>query len=132
MSDQQEILELLNQYIHAIHTQAPEDFLPIWADCCTPCLISIGKRFDGLESIYQDFCLGSIRAKYSFIELVAESTTVQFISEDTAILVFRYHTNCTLRSDGSYYSIAGIETQVYLRTTNGWRLAHIQYGKDNG
>lgn len=54
MEQQEKILQVLEQYIKGIHTQAAEDFLPIWAQG-ENVLISPAGCFTGTQAIYEDF-----------------------------------------------------------------------------
>jgi len=51
------------------------------------------------------------------------------ISNQLAIVIFRYHTKFIKRDTGEEYGIAGLETQVTVKENNVWRLLHIHYSK---
>lgn len=128
---EKEILQMLEQYKKAVHTQAAEDFYPIWAKSCETSLISLSTCYTGTDAIYHDFLLGRIRAAYTRIDLIAKETKVRLLSEDCAVVIFSYYTDCDRRETGEHYGIAGLETQVYIKEPDGWKLAHIQYAKEN-
>ena len=44
-----------------------------------------------------------------------------------AAAVFAYRTACIRRETGVPHSLRGMETQVYVREPDGWRLAHVHY-----
>lgn len=127
--DQQEILQLIERYKTAIHTQRGEDFLPLWSETCQTSLISLSTCYSGTESIYQDFLVGRIHKAYSSIRLLTKEVQVRMISHTCAMAIFSYSTQCIRRETGEPYGIEGLETQVFVKEEKGWRLVHIQYAK---
>ena len=115
------------QYCRAVHTQNEEDFLPIMAQGIETVLISPGGYFQGNDRILKDFLQGGIRRMYTRIDLIADEIDLRQVAEDTIIAVFAYHTECIRREDGEPHGIAGLETQVWLRQTGEWKLAHVHY-----
>ncbi len=126
-----EILEALERYKNAIHTQAASDFLPLWAEDCETVLISPSGYYTGTQNIYQQFLLEGIRRAYSRIDLLSHSVEVRILSEDLATVVFAYSTDCERRENGEAFSIAGLETQVYCKQNGLWKLAHVHYSVQN-
>ncbi len=128
---EQQILAALEQYKRSVHTGLREDFDALWAKECTTAMISGANYFEGNESIYQDFIVNGIHGAYSRIDLISESVSIHPLNEKSAVLIFKYHTDCDRRETGEYYSIEGLETQVYTLENGAWRLAHVQYsGKE--
>lgn len=117
---------MVKRYRHAIHTQAAEDFLPLWNPGVACTLISPGGCFTGVNSIYQDFLLGGIRKAYPRIDLLPEDINVR-ITGDSAIVLFAYSTDCIRRETGEPFSIAGLETQVYNHVNGEWKLTHVHH-----
>ena len=120
---------MVEQYAKAIETQDKEDFCSLWADTPDCVLISIASQYVGVENIYQDFLVGRIQAAYSQIRLITEDVEVHEINDDLATVVFRYHTECIRRESGEPYGINGLETQVYIREGEDWKLLHVHYSK---
>lgn len=71
--------------------------------------------------------LGMLHQVYDSIELVNDGLDAHLLTDDVAIVVFRYHTVCTRAGTGEPYGIAGLETQVLRRVDGSWKIAHIQY-----
>lgn len=44
-----------------------------------------------------------------------------------AAVVFAYRTACIRRETGEPHGLRGMETQVYVREPDGWKLAHVHY-----
>lgn len=127
---EKEILCVLEAYKKAIHTQAAEDFYPIWANGCKTSLISLSNCYNGTDTIYHDFLLNRIQAAYTRIDLIAKEIKIEILNESCAVVIFSYYTDCIRRDTGEPYGISGLETQVYVKESDGWKLAHVQYAKD--
>lgn len=129
MNDQEQIKQLVNRYIQAIHTQDKDEFLSLWTGSDADTMISITHVFSGAPAIYQDFLIDLIQQRYSNIDLYSDSLTCHLIDDQTAIVIFAYHTQCTLRETGQDYGIQGLETQVLRRIGGAWKLQHVHYSK---
>ena len=125
----EKITKLVNDYAQAIHEQDKEKFCALWIDDGNDVLISITHTYTGVESIYQDFLIGGIQAKYSDIVLVVEDIQIKSLTDATAIVIFSYHTECTVRDSGEAYGIQGIETQVVVKDGDEWKLRHVHYSR---
>ena len=125
--DEQELLQAVERYQYAIHTQEASDFLPLWAQGCETVMISPTGYFTGTQNIYESFLLGRIRQVYERIDLISHNIDVRVISSDLATVVFSYSTDCIRRDTGEPYGIAGLETQVYCRQNAQWKLVHVHY-----
>ena len=126
-----EIERLVQHYTEAIHSQDETAFKSLWTGDATNALISGTKYFEGVDSIYQSFLIGLIQKKYASISLVNDGLQSYLLTGDTAVVIFRYHTECVIRETGSPYKMAGIETQVLKKIHGSWKIAHIQYhGKE--
>ena len=113
-------------YCEAVEKQDQAAFRGLFDRDAT--LISISRLFDGVDSIAVDF-LGAIQSAYQTIRLIPENIDIRLRDNDTAIVLFQYHTECIRREDGSEYGIAGMETQVYIRKDEDWKLIHVHYSK---
>ena len=91
-------------------------------------LISISTLYDGIDAIANDF-LGAIQKAYQTIRLIPEDIDIHLRGNDMAVVIFQYHTECIRREDGSEYGIAGMETQVFIRKDDDWKLVHVHYSK---
>lgn len=127
--DREMILGVLEKYKTAVHTQAESDCMPIWAENCECVLISPAGCYRGVEQIYRDFLIGTIRKAYSKIDLLTENVELRMTGADSAVLLFEYSTDCIRRENGEPYGIRGLETQVYVREKGCWKLAHVHYSK---
>ena len=124
------INELINKYCLAVKTQDKNIVDKIFSQNKKCNLISITTVFEGVDSIYQNF-LGLIKKMYSKIELIKdEELKINFINDSTAILIFKYHTDCILRENGEKFGIEGVETQMVIKEEGDWKIVHIHYSKN--
>ena len=129
--DKEDIKELVNKYCKAVNTQEKNDVYSIFSKVQKCNLISVGTIFEGVDSIYQNFLIDLIRKFYTKIELIKdEELKINFINENTAIVIFKYHTDCLLRENGEKFGIKGVETQVVVKEEGEWKITHIHYSKE--
>ena len=129
--DKEAIKELVNKYCKAVNTQEKNDVYSIFSKVQKSNLISVGTIFEGVDSIYQNFLIDLIRKFYTKIELIKdEELKINFINENTAIVIFKYHTDCLLRENGEKFGIKGVETQVVVKEEGEWKITHIHYSKE--
>ncbi len=121
------IKAVVRRYQDVVHTQDWESFDSLWSHSEASCLISGVNIFRGRESIYQDFLVDRIGAKFSRIDLIADSLEICPVTEDLVTVMFSYHTECILRESGESYGIRGLETQVIVKEDGQWRLLHVHY-----
>ena len=129
--DKEDIKELVNKYCKAVNTQEKNDVYSIFSKVQKCNLISVGTIFEGVDSIYQNFLIDLIRKFYTKIELIKdEELKINFINENTAIVIFKYHTDCLLRENGEKFGIKGVETQAVVKEEGEWKITHIHYSKE--
>ena len=113
-------------YCEAVEKQDQNAFRELFDRDAT--LISISTLYNGIDAIADDF-LGAIQRAYQTIRLIPEDIDIHLQENDTAVVIFQYHTECIRREDGSEYGIAGMETQAYIRKDEDWKLIHVHYSK---
>ena len=124
------ISETVNNYCLAVKTQDKDIVYKIFSKNKKCMLVSVGTVFEGLDSIYKDF-LGLIKQLYSKIELIKdEELKINFIDEKSAVIIFKYHTECILRENGKDFGINGVETQLIIKEEGNWKIVHIHYSKN--
>lgn len=126
-----EIAYVVERYCEAVHTQDEAAFKSLWTCEPTNVEISGNRLFRGMDEIYDTFLVELIGGSYESIYLVNEGLDAHQLTDDVAVAVFRYHTECIRRGTGEPHGIRGLETQVLKRVDGQWKIAHIQYhGKD--
>lgn len=129
MDNLEQINKLVSCYQEAIHSQKKEVFYKLWSQKSQCSLISITKKFIGIDTIYNDFLINCIHKAYISIDLIAENININMINSHLAIVIFQYHTECIQRVTNEKYGIQGLETQVVIKENNAWKLLHVHYSK---
>ena len=129
-NDIKEINDVINKYCLAIGTQDEKDFKSLFCGNKKCHLISVGKLFEGIDSIYKDFLIDLIQKAYTKIALIKDDELkINFIDEKNAVVIFKYHTDCLMRESGEKFGISGVETQILIKEEGNWKIVHIHYSK---
>ncbi len=129
MDEKQKINELIKQYQEAIHTQNVQNFRSLWTCDENNIMISVVKKFYGIDAICEDFLIGCIQKAYTTIDLIMDKIDICIISDTLATVILEYHTDCIKRETGERYGIQGVETQLMIKVDNEWKLQHVHYSK---
>ena len=113
------------RYCKAIHAGDEAAFLALWTGDETDAMLSQSQRYQGPEGLAA--FLAKLHELYVTITLVNDGMDAHLLTDDVAIVVFRYHTECVRAETGEPYGIAGLETQVLKLVDGAWKIAHIQY-----
>ena len=116
---------VVGRYCDAIRDNDAEAFRAVWMGEGTDTVISQSTLYEGAARVME--FLGMLHKVYDSIELVNDGLDAHLLTDDVAIVVFRYHTVCTRAQTGEPYGIEGLETQVLRRVDDAWKIAHIQY-----
>ena len=126
-SDILAINKVVDTYCAAIHSQNETDFKSIFSKTKKSTLISVARIFEGIDSIYGDFVYG-LNKSYETITLIKdEDLQINFVDDEHAIVIFKYHTECILRRNGEPFGIKGVETQIMEKEDGNWKIVHIHY-----
>lgn len=129
MNTKEELLNLVKKYQQLINTPSKKLFNEVFAQhgCCSE--IAVIDYYKNRDSIYDNFIIGRLQNRFSRIELIADEITINEISDNLAIVIFKYHTDCNLRENGDKFGITGLETQVMIKENSEWRILHVHYSK---
>lgn len=117
--------EVVRRYCDAIRDNDAEVFRAVWTGEDGDTVISQSTLYQGPARVME--FLGLLHQIYDAIELVNDGLDAHLLTDDVAIVVFKYHTVCTRAQTGEPYGIEGLETQVLKRVGDTWKIAHIQY-----
>lgn len=129
MNNEKQLLNLVKKYQLLINKPSKELFDEVFAhnSYCTE--IAITDYYQGSENVYNNFIIGRLHNRFSQIELIADEIIINEISDKLAITIFKYHTDCILRENGTSTGISGLETQVMIKENDEWRILHVHYSK---
>jgi ketosteroid isomerase-like protein len=128
MNDEEQIKGQIRKYADIIHTQDTAAWEDLWSEEPDNTLIAVSAVFRGFPAISRDFLEGAIKAAYSSIALSIDGEIeVHFLTQDIAVAVFSYHTECRKRGTGEPFGVKGPETQIWMRSGGVWKLVHDHY-----
>ena len=128
MNNTLDITTLVNAYVNVIASGDTNAFRQLWTGKDNT-LVSIGKLFNGIDDITDDFLIGTVQRKYESIRLVTEDIKIIEASESMAVVIFRFTGEAILRNTLKDYSFKGLETQVLVKDKKSWKFQHIHYSK---
>lgn len=124
--DQAAIEQLVSQYRKSIDDLDMQLASQIWLTTADATFIHPRGHERGWEAITRNFYQGTMGARFSSRKLQVRDVHVS-VTGDSAYAEFYWNFEAIMRSDGSTLRTAGRESQMFLRTPGGWRLAHIHY-----
>ena len=123
-SDAADIRAILDRYVKAVNDADENGFRELWAQPNDASYVNPLQRLRSwgeLQGFWQ-----SLMQRYSVRrELKATNVTIHTNGE-AAWAVFDWDF-AGIQADGKPYQSRGWETQVYRKTDQGWRLAHVHY-----
>lgn len=119
-----EIEAVLQQYVRAINTADSDLLRTIWDSGDAASYVNPTQRLRTWVEL-ERFWHGFLGSRFSTREFTPDSVAIQHVG-DVAWVVFNWHFKA-IQKNGELYEQRGWETQVYLRTDHGWRIAHAHY-----
>ena len=125
-SDAETVTGLVDQYRRSIDTLDLELARRIWLTSQDATFIHPRGHERGWGEIQRNFYEGTMGAFFTERKLVMHDVRV-FVRGNSAYAEFYWNFEAKMRKDASLLKTAGRESQAYLRTPQGWRLAHVHY-----
>jgi ketosteroid isomerase-like protein len=119
-----EIEAVLQQYVRAINNADPNLLREIWDAGPGASYVNPTQRLRTWEQL-EGFWRGFLGDRFSAREFTPDSVTIRHVG-GVAWVVFNWEFKATQKNEESYNQ-HGWETQVYLRSDRGWRIAHAHY-----
>jgi len=125
-SDEQQIRQLIAQYAHAVDEASPALVDQVWSHAGEVSFIYPLGEEHGLTAIEEHVFRDVMGGMFSKRDLQIEEPEI-YVYGDTAWSEFHWVFHATQRKDGSAVVSKGVETQIYRREKDGWRLVHVHY-----
>jgi ketosteroid isomerase-like protein len=117
------IESLLDEYRQAVIGMDLDRFVALWDDRERLSLVSPVGRISSMAELQTFF--NQMRASYAKLDFERTNTAIR-VDGDAARAAYDFALN-GVAPNGARIQFAGWETQVYRRTTEGWRITHIHY-----
>ena len=123
------IHHLIDQYAKAVDTVDLNLLSQIWSHSPEVSFIyPLGEErgFDAIEQhVFQNVMGGIFTAR----DLEPQGVSIH-VNGNTGGSEFHWVFHATMRKDGSAVTTPGVETQIYRKEDEKWRLVHVHYSED--
>ena len=117
------IESLLDAYRQAVIGMDLDRFVTLWDDRERLSLVSPVGRISSMAELQAFF--NQMRASYAKLDFERTNTAIR-VDGDAARAAYDFVLD-GVAPNGARIHFAGWETQVYRRTTEGWRITHVHY-----
>jgi ketosteroid isomerase-like protein len=117
------IESLLDAYREAVIGMDLDRFATLWDDRERISLVSPVGRISSMTEL--DAFFNQMRASYAKLDFDRRNTAIR-VDGEAARAAYDFVLN-GVAPNGAPVQFAGWETQVYRRTTEGWRITHVHY-----
>jgi ketosteroid isomerase-like protein len=128
-SDVKAIRQLLERYLKAVDTVDLNLLSQIWSRSSESSFIYPLGEEHGFNAIEQHVFQDVMGGMFSTRDLQTRGVTVH-VNGNAAWSEFHWIFHATMRKDGSAVTTRGVETQIYRREAERWRLVHVHYSED--
>ena len=122
----EKIRSLIAEYAKSVNDADTDLASQIWSVSPEASFIHPLGHEQGFEQIKENVYKRLMGGMFSERKLSPHNIEVQVLG-DAAVAEFYWDFSAKLRKDGSPVTTHGRETQVYLKTADGWRLVHVHY-----
>jgi ketosteroid isomerase-like protein len=121
--DRADIERVFNKYLQSLNGADVALASEVWLQSPDVLVVTPVGRFTGWDGVKEIFA----RTKKEFSEWNVQADHVSIVvAGDAAWLVYDYVFTARL-ADGRPFTAKGWESHGYLRTSRGWRIAHLHY-----
>jgi ketosteroid isomerase-like protein len=117
------IESLLDAYRQAVIGMDLDRFAALWDDRERISLVSPVGRISSMAEL--DAFFNQMRASYAKLDFERRNTAIR-VDGEAARAAYDFVLD-GVAPNGARIQFAGWETQVYRRTTEGWRITHVHY-----
>jgi ketosteroid isomerase-like protein len=123
--DKAGVEQVFDKYLTSLNTADVALASQVWLQSPDVLVVTPSGRFKGWESVKNDIYINSMQKQMRERNVQASNVSI-FVAGDAAWLVYDFVFNATL-ADGRPFRAKGWESHGYLRTPEGWRIAHLHY-----
>ena len=126
VSGESEIREMVSKYARSIDEADTTLASRVWLDSPDVSFIHPLGHERGFDQIKENMYRRLMGDTFSERKLTPRDISVH-VYGDSAWAEFYWDFTAKFKEDGSPLTTHGRETQIYRRTTDGWRLVHVHY-----
>ncbi len=125
-SDADQIKQMVAKYAKSVDAADTTLAAQVWLDSADVSFIHPRGHEHGFDQIKEDVYRHLMGETFSERKLSPRDIYVHIFG-DSAWVEFYWDFTAKFRKDGSPITTHGRESQVYWKTTDGWRLVHVHY-----
>ena len=123
--DRADIEQVFNKYLQSLNTADVGLASEVWLQSPDVLVVTPIGRFRGWDSVQKDIYVNSMQKQMRERHVQASNVSI-VVAGDAAWVVYDF-VYTAKRTDGQTFTSKGWESHGYLRTANGWRIAHLHY-----
>ncbi len=123
--DRTDIEQVFNIYLQSLNTADIALASQVWLQSPDVLVVTPIGRFEGWESVRDDIYVNSMQKQMRDRNVKAGNVNI-LVAGDAAWLVYDFAFTAKW-ADGRPLTMSGWESHGYLRTGDGWRIAHLHY-----
>ena len=123
--EEKNVEQTLAKYIQSVNTADLKLASEVWLQTPVVSAVTPFGRFQGWESVRDSIYITFLQKAFTERRLEPSNIEVH-VSANTAWAAFDWTFVSTL-ANGQAHTSKGWETQIYQRTSQGWRLVHSHY-----
>jgi ketosteroid isomerase-like protein len=123
--DRADIEQVFDKYVQSLNTMDVTLASQVWLHSPDLLVVTPVGRFTGWDSVARDIYGNSMLKELSERNVEASNVSI-VVAGDAAWVVFDFVFTAK-QPDGQPFVSQGWESHGYLRTADGWRIAHLHY-----
>ena len=123
--DRADIEQVFNKYMQSLETLDVALASQVWLQSPDLLVVTPIGRYTGWDSVRKDIYVNSMTKDFTERKVQASNVSI-VVAGDAAWLVYDFVYTAKL-ANGQPLTAKGWESHGYLRTANGWRIAHLHY-----
>ncbi len=123
--DRTDIERVFDTYLQSLNTADIALASRVWLQSPDVLVVTPIGRFEGWESVRDDIYVNSMQKQMRERNVTASNVNI-VVAGDAAWLVYDFAFTAKW-ADGRPLTMSGWESHGYLRTEDGWRIAHLHY-----
>ena len=127
--DVKAIHHLVEQYLQAVDKVDLTLLSQIWSHSSEASFVYPLGEEHGYNAIEQHVFRNVMGGMFSKRDLQTRGVTVH-VTGKAGWSEFRWTSHATMRKDGSAVTTRGVETQIYRKEAEKWRLVHVHYSEE--
>ena len=121
--DRADVEQVFNKYLQSLDAADVALASKVWLQSPDVLVVTPLGRFKGWDGVQEIYAM--TMEKYPERKVQASNVSI-VVAGDSAWLVYDFIFTAKL-ADGKPFIAKGWESHGYLRTANGWRIAHLHY-----